>query len=815
MTSTSTQFRGFAQNYLLPAICLGFAFIFDCLGLQAQQQNTYSLIRIPIATSPDIQALQNMGLDDDHGIHKNGTYYESIVSKHALSQLTKNAIPYQEIHSDMESFYESRLKSEYPAFIKQLQTESKLAPKNFVTGSMGGYYTLEEIYKEMSRLVQYSQGYFISLDTIGITHENRPIIAWTFGSRQDLKKPATLLTALHHSREPGGVTTLLYFLWDLLERANEGDQEAKYLLTERTLVIVPCLNPDGYAFNQSQKPEGGGLWRKNRRIIDAKTFGVDLNRNYGPESFWNANNGGSSTDPNSDLYRGTAPFSEPETKAMQSLCGKYAFGCIFNYHTYSNLLIYPFAALSRETEDSSTFRGFAADATRFNAYSAGRDLETVGYTTRGNSDDWAYHEHNALAFTPEVGAITDGFWPSPTRILPHARENLHMNYQALWSSGSNLCIRLAENNIDTISMNDASIGSLIIDVQNIGRLDLKEKGTIRISSLRDDVIVIDSVINIDSVYSGERLSHNIQFRVQKNYRNGDPARFLISRVQHGISRIDTAVIILYRPTVYDLFVRESDKTSFDLDNWNMNTTASIPYLEDSPGFMYKPKIDNYAVYAKDLDLSEYRRAILQLETQWNIEPIGDFGVIQVSTDKGATWDFIRTSRMVKGSGISGAKQPSNGFGFQGNMPEWEFQKADLSGMLKPNVRFRFGMLSDDGAEFNGFAIRNVRVLAYADSFNSIDVGSEVLFKTDVHPIPANDNYLYVTIERLNHGSPLDFTVEIFDHIGRAAGDIMQFTLYEKQYMIPIPIPSLSAGIYHVRVRNNFGINQVITVPVIR
>lgn len=140
MTSTSTQFRGFAQNYLLPAICLGFAFIFDCLGLQAQQQNTYSLIRIPIATSPDIQALQNMGLDDDHGIHKNGTYYESIVSKHALSQLTKNAIPYQEIHSDMESFYESRLKSEYPAFIKQLQTESKLAPKNFVTGSMGVLY---------------------------------------------------------------------------------------------------------------------------------------------------------------------------------------------------------------------------------------------------------------------------------------------------------------------------------------------------------------------------------------------------------------------------------------------------------------------------------------------------------------------------------------------------------------------------------------------------------------------------------------------------------------------------------------------------
>lgn len=815
MTSPIAYIRDFAQNYFLPAICLCFAFFGVCSNIEAQQKNAYSLIRIPITTSLNIQTLQELGLDDDHGIHKNGPYYESIVSVHAISQLTMNAIPFEVIHDDMESFYESRLKSEYAAFMKQLQTESLFAPKNFVTGSMGGYYTLEEIYREMNRLVQYAKEYVVSQDTIGITSENRPIFSWTFGAGKDARKSATLLTSLHHSREPGGVTTLLYFLWDLLERAKDGDEEAQYLLTERTLVIVPCLNPDGYAFNQSQRPEGGGLWRKNRRIIDSKTFGVDLNRNYGPESFWNANNGGSSTDPNSDLYRGTEPFSEPETKAIQSLCASYKFGCIFNYHTYSNLLIYPLAALSRETDDSSTFRGFAADATRFNAYSAGRDLETVGYTTRGNSDDWAYFEHNALAFTPEVGAITDGFWPSPTRILPHARENLHMNYQALWSSGSNLCIRLAENSLDTITMNDASIGSLTIDVQNIGRLDLKEKGTVSISSLRDDVIVLDSVINIDSISSGERLSHNIRFQVQKNVRNGDPARFMITRTQHGISRTDTAIIILYKPTVFDLFVKESDRSSFDLGNWNMTKTLSIPFLEDSPGIMYPPKTDNYAMYAKDLDLSEYRHATLQLETQWNIEPMGDFGVIQVSTDKGASWDFIRTSRMVKGSGLSGAKQPSNGFGFQGNMPEWEFQKADLSTVLKPHVRFRFGMLSDEGAEFNGFAIRNVRVLAYADSFNSIDDKSEVLFKTGIHPLPADGNYLYITVERFNQGSPIDIMIQLYDHIGQIVGDEMRYTLFEKQLMIPISISSIPAGVYHVRIRNNYGINQVITVPVIR
>lgn len=120
---------------------------------------------------------------------------------------------------------------------------------------------------------------------------------------------------------------------------------------------------------------------KNRRIIDAEN-GVDLNRNYGPETYWNANNGGSSTDPKSDVYRGEKPFSEPETQAIKRLCETYQFGFIMNYHTYSNLFIYPFAAISQETPDSMLLRGFAADITRYNKYSAGRDLETVGYTTR-------------------------------------------------------------------------------------------------------------------------------------------------------------------------------------------------------------------------------------------------------------------------------------------------------------------------------------------------------------------------------------------------------------------------------------------------
>ena len=793
--------------------------IFTCIFLLFAQstyaQNRYSMVRIPASEVKHMQDLFDLGVDDDHGIRKINGYYECIIGDHAKKQLKSGNITVETIISDMESFYEARLKTDYARFMKELNQGSILAPKNFASGTMGGYYTLEEIHQQMSRIVQFAGTSFIKSDTIGTSHENRPIIAWIFGKDREAKKPRTLLTSLHHSREPGGATTLLYFLWDLFERAKQNDPEAQYLLNERTLVIAPCINPDGYAFNQKQRPEGGGLWRKNRKIITNDIFGVDLNRNYGPESFWNANNGGSSTDPKNDTYRGEAPFSEPETQALRNLIDSYVFGCILNYHTYSNLLIYPFASLSQETKDSATFRGFSADATRFNAYSAGRDLETVGYTTRGNSDDWAYHAHDALAFTPEVGAITDGFWPSPLRIIPHAQENLHMNYQALWSSGSNLCIRLAEVKIDSLQNPMNANGSLEIDVQNIGRLNLEEQSIVIVKSLREDIKLIDSIITIPNIASGERIKRFLQYEVKNNYRNGDPARFLVTRVQHGIARTDTAIVSLYLPTVFSLFTKASDTLSFSRDEWTttMLKDGSV-MLEDSPGRQYNPEINNYAEYSNDIDLNQFRQVSLQFETRWNIEPLGDFGIVQISTDQGKNWSFLRTSRMVKGSGIQGGKQEAIGFGFQGNMPEWEFQKADLSPYLKSKVRFRFGMLSDRGAEFDGFAVKNVRMIAYADSFSSIEDANMNQLHVQVFPLPAQD-IVYLNLSRNQQSSPLNISVSIHDQVGREVIPSQDDILYEKDMIIPIDLSALSGGIYVVRIKNGFGDVQSITVPIIR
>jgi murein tripeptide amidase MpaA len=67
-------------------------------------------------------------------------------------------------------------------------------------------------------------------------------------------------------------------MWYLLENYGTND-EVTYLVNNHQLYFVPCINPDGYVYNQTTNPNGGGMWRKNRRNNGGGVYGVDLNQN--------------------------------------------------------------------------------------------------------------------------------------------------------------------------------------------------------------------------------------------------------------------------------------------------------------------------------------------------------------------------------------------------------------------------------------------------------------------------------------------------------------------------------------------------------
>jgi hypothetical protein len=171
------------------------------------------------------------------------------------------------------------------------------------------------------------------------------------------------------------------------------------------------------------------MWRKNRRLNEGGTYGVDLNRNFGYE--WGHDNYGSSSNPLSTTYRGTEAFSEPETRIVKTFCEQHEFRIALYYHTYGNYMLHPWSYISYiYTPDHEIFQTYSKLFTSQNHYRYG-NVSSLLYIVNGDSNDWMYGEQNTkpkcLAFTPEIGNQQDGFWPEMERIIPHCIESMQQN----------------------------------------------------------------------------------------------------------------------------------------------------------------------------------------------------------------------------------------------------------------------------------------------------------------------------------------------------------------------------------------------------
>ncbi len=295
-------------------------------------------------------------------------------------------------------------------------------------GPMGGYLTFGGVVRALDSLAARYPEIVTPKVSLGQTWEGRDVwlVEISDAPGVDEDEPEVLYTGVHHAREPGSMMAVLYFMVYLAEHYGT-DPEVTELVDGRRLFFVPVVNPDGYVFNETTNPEGGGLWRKNLRDNGDGSFGVDPNRNYGYE--WGHDDLGSSSFPDSPVYRGPAPFSEPEVAAIRDfLEGGRRVTAAFHYHTYSDLLLYPWGYTQDEqTPDAAAFAALGDALTRANGYLAGQTSEIL-YFTNGDAIDWTYGEQStkpkAFAFLPEVGY---DFWPDPIDVYALADENLEAN----------------------------------------------------------------------------------------------------------------------------------------------------------------------------------------------------------------------------------------------------------------------------------------------------------------------------------------------------------------------------------------------------
>jgi hypothetical protein len=474
------------------AISLFFAlFIFTSDASFSQQESTYSKIKIENINQQTITILSSIGIPLEESYYdKDNNSLRLYVNEIELSEINKKGIKFSILIDDVEKWNEERLSNDA---LKLLKTNDDTL-KGFFFGSMSGYPYLSEFIRMLDTMNILYPNLASQKISIGKTYEGRDIYLARITNQHntDTSKRKVLFTGLTHAREGTSVTTILYYMFYLMEKYGT-DSLVTYLLDNTEMYFVPMVNPDGYVYNQTLYPRGGGMWRKNRSLVNGYAYGVDLNRNFGYN--WGYDNSGSSNYASDETYRGLSAFSELETQALRKLCQENKFITAINYHTYSNEMVYPWGYINKQTPDSIYYRYYCKEMSNYNGYIYGTSAETVYYQTNGDSDDWMYGEQSeknkTLALTFEVGGEDDGFWAPKSRIIPIAQENIKPNL--FYSSVTGAYI----NNI-TISADSAmSIGDtakLKVNIKNIGLLKAEN---IRISPGFSDTALLADKESID------------------------------------------------------------------------------------------------------------------------------------------------------------------------------------------------------------------------------------------------------------------------------------------------------------------------------
>jgi len=501
----------------------------------------YQEIRVFHADPSTLQSLNNLGIPLDH-VRKNKDGSLDLVVKMEDSQaLLEIGIPFDVLQYDLTEYFITR---SIPGM-----------ERDFPLGSMLGNYTLLQAEAQMDTLRNMYPGFVSQKDSIGASIEGRTIWAFKVSDNPgiDEDEPEVLYTGLTHAREPLSMMNLFFFVRWLCENYSS-DVTAGFLVDHREMWFVPIINPDGYAYNETIAPNGGGMHRKNRRpnpddsnCNEGTDQGVDLNRNYGYH--WGPNYSGSSGNPCSGIYRGTSAFSEPETEAISDFILSRQFKNVLHYHSYSNVLIHSWGDGTLPDEpDLSTLREIGAEMTRANGYAVGTGMETIGYGVNGDAVDWTYGSAGLLSYTPEVGSYADNFWPSEDRVVPLCQDQVHSNKVFALVAGSDYIVfdRLLDN--QSPELEDIVAISLVI--QNRGLTDSDGSVSISINPLNDISLINNETVTIQSLPSRMTDTTTILLSVPAGTINGTKAGFEITlQDSSSLPRLDSVLVIFGTPEV--------------------------------------------------------------------------------------------------------------------------------------------------------------------------------------------------------------------------------------------------------------------------
>lgn len=353
----------------------------------------YQLFRIDFSDKAEVKQILSSGIDVEAvDINYDERFIEAGLSSYDAEIMRKAGFKFTIVIPDLEKYYAER----------------------FDGKSMGGFLTFSEYEAKIDSLEnQYPD--ILKVDSLGLTEQGRNLYAIKISDNVYIEEdePEVFINGLIHAREPiGGAICIDFAEW--LCSASGSDPVATDIVENRQVWIMPVVNPDGYVYNETTHPNGGGWWRKSRRDNGNGSYGVDNNRNFTYN--WGWDDYGSSPDPWTEIYRGPYAGSEPENQAIMQLCEEHFFQVALHYHSFGGLFLYAWGYEDYYPDDLQIIRAIADSAVTFNHYKPGTNWQNL-YNTNGDAVDYSYGERDTknmiFGYIVEVG---DDFWPEPDSI---------------------------------------------------------------------------------------------------------------------------------------------------------------------------------------------------------------------------------------------------------------------------------------------------------------------------------------------------------------------------------------------------------------
>jgi hypothetical protein len=390
---------------------------------------TPQMLEVTTRNEADLYRLENLGVDVTHQVH-DGKADVIVAGAKQRGLLDKAGFKYDVEIADLAQHYAESREADL-AFARRVKGRSSL-PSGRTT-----YRSLADYQAELKALATQHPSLVKPVELPKKTLEGRTIEGVEIASnvrRPEDGRPVYFVVAVHHAREwPAGEAAME--LAHTLVQEYGTNPRVTSVLDKTRVVIVPLINVDGFVSSRGATDPADTTWygdnddvrflgpnlytgeaatgigayrRKTCRgtlpvgAPCALQYGVDPNRNYA--TGWGAM--GASTSPHDQTYRGTGPWSEPETQAVHEYSQTRQVTNIITIHNVAALVLRP---PGREA------LGLAPDEERMKEIGDAMG-KTTGYRsqygwqlydTSGTTEDWNYAAQGAYGYTIEIGPGDD------------------------------------------------------------------------------------------------------------------------------------------------------------------------------------------------------------------------------------------------------------------------------------------------------------------------------------------------------------------------------------------------------------------------